>query len=471
MHLRLVLVAAVVPLMGLPLLAADPLDAPQALRQEIDRVVSSTTVDAEGRLYRNAVVLVAAPDHAFSHTSAAGIGGLKGDVPMSPSHQFYVESITKTFTAVIALQLAEEGRLGERGLDATLAELEIFPPEVLDQLHRIDGVSYGADITVGQLVSHRTGMKNFTYEDAGGPGSEPNEFGLAPNSFLGVLVGDPEKGYAGLMQCARGRLPEGKGFMESLVSQGIPIDCNPSSYYFFRPPYAHWDYAAWRKDPKDRFAGLLNFYMSGMNETGESPPGESFKYTDTNYLVLGLVIEKVSGNSLHSELRRRIFDPLVMDNSYMSYATDPPVGKWQRQLAELWALDGVPIVTLGINRSMMWSDAGIVSTVGDLKKFVRALVDGDLFKSPATLDAMTHLPDGGEMGYGQGIGISRKGGDTTMFHTGGAASWWTHHTKANLTFMGTMNDATDGGRPRFGQVYAGVQAALKAHGIEIQSPF
>jgi hypothetical protein len=92
----------------------------------------------------------------------------------------------------------------------------------------------------------------------------------------------------------------------------------------------------------------------------------------------------------------------------------------------------------------LWSDAGIVSTVGDVKKFVRALVDGDLFRGPATFDAMTRLPNGVEMGYGQGIGISRKGGDTILFHTGGAASWWTHHTKANLTFVGTMNDATDG---------------------------
>ncbi len=149
-------------LVGPSSLDADPPEDTKALREALDEVVSASTVDSDGRQHRNAVVLVDSPTHRFTHASAAGIGSLENEAPMSPDHQFYVESITKTFTATVALQLAEEGRFGERGLDATLSELRAFPPEVLDQLHRIDDRSYGADITVGQLVRHRTGMKNFT---------------------------------------------------------------------------------------------------------------------------------------------------------------------------------------------------------------------------------------------------------------------------------------------------------------------
>lgn len=243
------------------------------------------------------------------------------------------------------------------------------------------------------------------------------------------------------------------------------------SFYFLRPPFKHWDFGAWEADSKDRFAGLLNFYLSGMNGAASFAPGEDFKYTDTNYLILGLLIEKVTGNSLHAELRRRIFDPLGMDRSYMSYATDPPAGEWRRGLSELWALNGLPIVKLGINRSMMWSDAGIVSTVGDLNVFVRALTGGKLFKDAATLQTMITLPDGVQMGYGYGVGISRNGDDTVLFHSGGAASWWTYQMKSKITFIGTMNDATDEGRQRLGRVHAGVQEALKAHGVEIRNPF
>lgn len=452
-------------------LGADPLENTKALRGALDEVVSASTVDADGRQHRNAVVLVDSPTHSFTHTSVAGIGGLEDQAPMSPDHQFYVESITKTFTATVALQLAEEGRFGERGLDATLSELQVFPPEVLDQLHRIGDESYGADITVGQLVRHRTGMKNFTYEDAGGPDSGPTDFGFARNSFLGVLVTDPRRGYVGLMECAGEHLTEGVELVPSLVSDGIPADCHPDEYYFFGSPFEHWDLAAWERDRRDRFAGLLNFYLSGMNETAHFPPGEGFKYTDTNYLVLGLVIEKVTGHSLHTELRRRIFDPLKMDATYMSYATEPPAEKWQSQLSELWALNGIPLVKLGINRSMMWSDAGIVSTVGDLNTFVRALAAGKLFKEGETLETMTRIQDEGEMGYGCGVGVSRKAGHTILFHTGGAASWWIYDLTTDTTFIGTMNDATETGRPRLGRVHAGVGAALASQGIELVSPF
>jgi len=128
-------------------------------------------------------------------------------------------------------------------------------------------------------------------------------------------------------------------------------------------------------------------------------------------------------------------------------------------------------VKLGVNRSMMWSDAGIVSTVGDLRKFVEALVEGKLFKDEATLEKMIALPDGVEMGYGYGVGISRKGDDTVLFHTGGAASWWVYHMKSGTTFIGTMNDATGEGRQRMGRVHAGIQQALKSHGVEMRSPF
>lgn len=103
-------------LMGATSLVADPQEDGKTLRAELDRVASSTTtVDEEGREHRNAVVLVDSPAHSFTHTSAAGIGNLEDGAPMSPEHQFYVESLTKTFTATVVLQLAEEGRLGGRG--------------------------------------------------------------------------------------------------------------------------------------------------------------------------------------------------------------------------------------------------------------------------------------------------------------------------------------------------------------------
>ncbi len=440
------------------------------LRGELDLLVAASTSGEAGREQRNAVVLLDAPRYGFIYRGASGIGDVRSGKPMTADHQFYIESITKTFTATLVLQLAEEGRLGENGLESTLAELELFPAEVLDRLHLIEATSYGPTITVSQLVHHRTGMKNFTYDDEGGRVADYPDRPFAPNSLLGVLVGDPAKGLAGLLEDVAGKLPEGSDPTRYLAEHGMPAGLDLGAYYFFSAPYEHWDYDAWKKDPKSRMAGLLNFYLGGMNETAMFPPGGGFAYTDTNYLVLGLLIEKITGNSLHAELRRRIFDPLGMDRTYLSYATDPPADKYRRELSELWALD-LPLVKLGLNRSMMWSDAGIVSTVDDLNVFIRALAAGKLFEKESTWQTMTALPDGAEMGYGCGIGVDRRGVDTILFHDGGAASWMIYYVQAGVSFVGTMNDATAAGFPRFGAVQKGLFEALAKHGIELDSPF
>ena len=313
-------------------------------------------------------------------------------------------------------------------------------------------------------------MKNFTYDDQGGRVADYPGQPFAPNSMLGLFVGDPVKGIAGLMTETRKHLPDGTNPVSYIANHGFPDTIDLAAYYFFSPPFPHWDYDAWKKDPNDRLAGLLNFYLSGMNETAMFPPGEGFAYTDTNYLVLGLLIEKITGRSLHSVLRERIFDPLKMERTYMSYATDPSGELYRKNLSELWALE-MPIVHLKVNRSMMWSDAGIVSTVDDLNTFVRALTTGKLFKNASTFETMTALPEGENYGYGCGIGIDRRGKDTILFHSGGAASWMIYHTEADISFIGTMNDATEGGRERLGAVHKGIQEVLGTRGIELPSPF
>lgn len=328
----------------------------QELEKTLDSVLDSATRDAAGIVQRNAVVRLEYPGHGFVYQKGSGIATADGQSLMTAEHQFYVESITKTFTATMVLQLAEEGKLGPNGLDATLADLEVLPAEVLTELHQIDGVSYGADITVRNLVQHRTGMKNFTYDDEQGTAGDYPDRPFAPRSFLGMMVFDPEQGFISLLQKSASQMPEGTDVIGSILENGFPDGIDRTSFLFFNPPFKHWDYAAWQADRTDRFAGLLNFYLAGMNRTSLFPPGQDFMYTDTNYLVLGLLIEKVTGNSLHTELRRRILNPLEMDDTYMSFAIEPPAGKWKRELAELWALDDWPIVALNINRSMMWSD-------------------------------------------------------------------------------------------------------------------
>ena len=281
--------------------ASKPFDADLAARR-LDSALAEAVTGADGKVSRNAVIEIEAPGYGFSYAKAAGVARADTGEPMTPEHQFAIASVGKTMTAVIVLQLWEEGALGEKGLDSTLADLDIFPPEVLDALHRINGVSHGREITVRQLLYQTTGLKDALMDDETGLGGDyPPEYrGYAPGSLNGVVIFDEEKGFDSMMR----RLQEG----ESVEG------------YYLSYTWPHWDYAAWKADPSDKMAGLLNFYLGGMNETALWEPGTAFHYSETNYIILGLLIEKITGRTLQQELRTRIFDPLGMAHTYLAYA-------------------------------------------------------------------------------------------------------------------------------------------------------
>ena len=127
-------------------------------RQRLDAALVRAVTDENGKIYRNAVIRIDAPDYGFTYEKAAGIARADTGETMTVDHQFTIASVGKTMTAIMILQLWEEGALGEKGLDATLGDLEAFPPEVLDALHKINGISYGREITVRQLLKsdHRS---------------------------------------------------------------------------------------------------------------------------------------------------------------------------------------------------------------------------------------------------------------------------------------------------------------------------
>ena len=115
-------------------------------------------------------------------------------------------------------------------------------------------------------------------------------------------------------------------------------------------------------------------------------PGSQERYSNTNYIALGLVIEKVTGRSYAEELEQRVLDPLGLSR------TELPT---TRRLADLD--DG------GYNPNLPWAAGAIVSNAHDLSRFYSALLSGRLL-SAASLGAMkdTAKTDGV---FGTGLGI------------------------------------------------------------------
>ncbi|MFL5914848.1 MAG: serine hydrolase [Gaiellaceae bacterium] len=153
-------------------------------------------------------------------------------------------------------------------------------------------------------------------------------------------------------------------------------------------------------------------------------PGTRWEYSSTNYQVLGMLIERVSGHSLAAELKRRIFRPLRLNATALVPGRDIPgphansyyVYSNGRRLNETRTTFGA------------WADGAIVSNAPDLARFYRALLGGKLL-SRTLLSQLkrTVSTAGSQDGEASGLGIFRisLACGKTWGHTGGAAGYLT----------------------------------------------
>ena len=148
-------------------------------------------------------------------------------------------------------------------------------------------------------------------------------------------------------------------------------------------------------------------------------PGTRWSYSNTNFLILGKVVEKVSGESFGAFLARRIFTPLAMRHTrYEPAATDSGLARGYTS----FALDAPAPAT---PEAQGWAGAAgaIWSTPTDLLAWDLALVDGKVLSpdSYRTLTSPRRLADGRSTGYGCGLGVNDRG-DAVVFSHGGAVS-------------------------------------------------
>jgi len=130
------------------------------------------------------------------------------------------------------------------------------------------------------------------------------------------------------------------------------------------------------------------------NMTPVAPPGKKLHYTDTNYYLMGLVIEKVTGKPFHEVLHEMIFDPLEMKHACMWGYSEPaePNG---HPMAEMW-IDGTDARTIPQLSRIDYAGGGICAPLEDSLKFLQALTGGRLV-SAETFDRM--LNDDVPMGF------------------------------------------------------------------------
>jgi D-alanyl-D-alanine carboxypeptidase len=162
-----------------------------------------------------------------------------------------------------------------------------------------------------------------------------------------------------------------------------------------------------------------------INEYAKRPldfePGTRWSYSNTNYSILGRVVEKVSGKSYQDFVRERIFTPLGMTHS--GFEPDPAGPEAAQGYRSFIVVDPEPALREGLN--WMYSAGSIYTTPADMVKWDVALMNGKVLK-PESYRLMTTnrlLSNGTATGYCCGLGKKEVKGETVFWHNGEAAGF------------------------------------------------
>lgn len=196
-------------------------------------------------------------------------------------------------------------------------------------------------------------------------------------------------------------------------------------------------------------------------------PGARFDYCNTNIVLLGLLIEQITGKTASAAFSERIFEPLGLKNTSLPLPPDAAIpdphpngysfgtnvstiNTYELPAAEQpLALNGTlkPNNETDANPSWAWTAGGAISTMGDLATYVRALVGGGLLDpqmQQIRLSSITPTDPGNPAAAGYGLGIARFGPELTG-HDGqipGFMTFMGHDPSSGLTITIGTNLAT-----------------------------
>ncbi|MED1093553.1 serine hydrolase domain-containing protein [Bacillus paramycoides] len=168
------------------------------------------------------------------------------------------------------------------------------------------------------------------------------------------------------------------------------------------------------------------FVKMGISLPPDFAPGKGWSYSNTGYVLLGILIEKVTGNSYAEEIENRIIEPLELSNTFLpGNSSVIPGTKHARGYIQPDGASELKDVTY----SNPGSSAGeMISTADDLNKFFSSLLGGKLLKEQQLKQMLTTVPTGreGMDGYGLGIFETRLPNGVSIWgHTGGALGFTT----------------------------------------------
>ncbi|WP_437923384.1 serine hydrolase domain-containing protein [Sorangium sp. So ce291] len=297
----------------------------------------------------------------------SGVAQLNSETPVDFDSYFRMGSNTKTFVAVVLLQLAGEGALS---LDDTV---EQWLPGVVS-----GNGNDGSLITIRQLLQHTSGIYNYI-----GP-AEPD--GLDPQPALAVLRSAEE-------------------YMQHRLD--------------------HME--------AEELVALAMAQKPGFD------PGTQWSYSNTNYVLAGMIIERATGNQWSEEVEARILDPLGLDHTFEP-GDEPDLPAPHAVAYQQYEVEGPLIDVTSANHTMAGASGSLVTTTADLAKFWRALTEGSLLEPEqmAELHATVPAPALNLIAPGTEYGLG-----IMWIPTSCGGGYWSH--SGSTLGYSTRNAASDDG--------------------------
>ncbi|MFJ8137644.1 serine hydrolase domain-containing protein [Streptomyces sp. NPDC096013] len=277
-------------------------------------------------------------DHGTVYTAAAGVDDRTTRRAIGNADRFRIGSITKSFSAVVLLQLADAHRLD---LDASV---DRYLPGLLPDRR----------ITVRHVLSHRSGLYDYT------------------NS----MFADSVSGFEAV---------------------------------------------------RDKVFTYRQLVRLSLDHARTNAPGAAYSYSNTNFVVAGMLIEKLTGHSVGTEYRDRIIRPLnLRDTFYVHPATKIPGRHAHGYLTP--DRSGAQLID-ATDQTVSWAQSAgaVISTTRDLNTFFSALLGGRLTSAAQLAQMERWTPVNSTTRYG--LGLRRRDlscGVSVYGHTGAVQGFYTY---------------------------------------------
>jgi D-alanyl-D-alanine carboxypeptidase len=161
-----------------------------------------------------------------------------------------------------------------------------------------------------------------------------------------------------------------------------------------------------------------------FDEKAAFEAGKGWDYSDTNYIVLGMIIEKVTGKKYYTEAQNRILKPLKLKRTFPQDKRELK-GLIQGYAGEKNPFGGTDAMIkngkFAINPQFEWTGGGMVSNAEDLARWAKAMYEGKAFATtllPQMLDGVSAPMLGRETKYGLGVIIRPTRAGLTYGHNG-----------------------------------------------------